>query len=189
MHRRRRYVDATAEILHEFGRAGATTSNVIRAAGGARNSFYELFRSIDDCIAYGIGIAEAELFGHLVELTGGGDWRGEVDQAVSGFFEAVAAAPVLAELFLVHSVALRTEVGRAAFESGGERFVPLLGRGRAEAEAVGRRPPPAGIDECLSRAIVALATARVRGPEARTLPAEISPTVDLVVRYYLGEAR
>lgn len=186
MHRRRRYVDATAEILHEFGRRGVTTVNVIRLAGGARNTFYEVFRSIDDCIAYGIGLAEAELFGHLDELTGEDDWPAELDRAISGFYEAVAAQPMLAELFLVHSIVLRTDVGRVAFESGGERFVPLLDRGRVEAEARGLPPTPAGIAEGMSRSIVALATTRVRGPEVETLPAEARGMAVLVGGFYLG---
>ncbi len=186
MHRRRRYVDATAEILHEFGRSGVTTANVLRLSGGARNSFYEVFRSIDDCIAYGIRLAETELFGHLEPLTGDGYWPAEVDGAISGFFAAVAADPMLAELFLVHSVVLRTDVGRVAFESGGERFVPLLRQGRAEAEALGRRPPSELIEECLSRSIVALATARVRSGAA-TLSAESGPTTSLIAAAYLGE--
>jgi AcrR family transcriptional regulator len=186
MHRRRRYVDATAEILHEFGRAGATTTNVIQLAGGARNSFYELFRNVDDCIAYGVGLAETELFGHLADLTGADDWLAEVEQAIAGLYEAVAAQPVLAELFLVHPLVLDTDVGHSAFESGGERFVPLLGRGRAAAEDAGRRPPSARVEECLSRSIVALAAARVRSGSA-TLPAASRPTALLVASAYLGE--
>jgi hypothetical protein len=35
-HRRRRCVLATAEILHEFGRRGLTTTNVVRLAGSSR---------------------------------------------------------------------------------------------------------------------------------------------------------
>jgi AcrR family transcriptional regulator len=186
MHRRRRFVEATAEILHEFGRSGATTTNVVQLAGGARNSFYELFRSVDDCIGYGIGLAETELFGHLEELTGEGDWAAEVERGVGGFYEAVVERPGIAELFLIHAHTLRNEAGRDAFATAGERFVPLLRGGRAAAEELGCRPPSATVEECLSRSIVALAAARVRDRGGAGLQAESGSMAALVAGYYLG---
>ena len=186
MHRRRRYVDATAEILHEFGRAAATTTNVINLAGGARSSFYEVFSNVEECITYGLGIAEAELFASLEDLPGEDGWLGDVERAIAGFFEAVAANPTLAELYLIHSATSRTEQGRGAFDSAGEHFLPLLRRGRAEAEALGRRPPSEVIEQCLSHAIVALAAARVRRTDIKTLAAESRPTAAMVAGFYVG---
>jgi AcrR family transcriptional regulator len=186
MHRRRRFVEATAEILHEFGRSGATTTNVVRLAGGARNSFYELFRSVDDCIGYGIGLAEEELFGHLEELTGEDDWSAEVERGIARFYDAVVELPGIAELFLIHAHALRNEVGRDAYATAGERFIPLLRGGRTVAEERGCRPPSATVEETLSRSIVALAAARVRVRGGAGLGAESGPMAALVAGYYLG---
>jgi AcrR family transcriptional regulator len=73
--RRGRYLDALAELLHEFGREGATVTNVVRLAGTARNSFYEVFGGIEDLIAYGIGVSVDELFANLAAQDGKGDWR------------------------------------------------------------------------------------------------------------------
>jgi AcrR family transcriptional regulator len=184
-HRRLRFVDATAEILHEFGRRGATTTNVVRLAGGARNSFYEVFSSVEDCISYGIGLAEAELFAGL-EAESGGDWLGDVRRAIDSFYQAVAARPLRAELYLVHAAASRTDIGRAAFRDGGARFAPLLARGGGEAEALGRRPPPEVVGEALSRAIVCLPSRRVGGQEVATLTGESRAMAALVGAYYLG---
>jgi AcrR family transcriptional regulator len=185
-HRRRRYVEATAEILHEFGRRGVTTTNVVRVAGGSRKSFYDSFTGIEDCIAYGISLAEAELFAGIGAQRGGGDWLIEVQGVIAGFYEAVATRPLIAELFLIHAAVSPTEAGAAAFRTGGERFVGLLRRGRAEAQSLGRRPPSTTIEECLSRAIVALAAERVGGPEVERLPSEARPMAILAGGYYLG---
>jgi AcrR family transcriptional regulator len=185
-HRRRRFVEATAEILHEFGRPGVTTTNVVRLAGGARNSFYEVFSSVEDCIAHGIVLVEAELFAGLRKLPGDGDWAGEVHQAIAGFYAAVAERPVLAELFLIHSAASREEEGRRAFREGGARFAPLIARGTEAAEFLGLRPPPATLPTSLSWAIVYLAAARVRGPEVAELPGRSRQMSALVAGYYLG---
>ncbi len=185
-HRRRRYVEATAEILHEFGRRAATATSVIRLAGGARNSFYEVFGSVEDCIAHGIALADAELFEGLDRLSGEDDWLAEVHSAIGAFFDAVASRPLLAELFLIHSAASRTDVGHEAFATGGERFVALIARGGVEAEKRGHRPPPAFLAEGLSRSIVAVAAARVRGPEVESLPAQTGSMTALVGGFFLG---
>src|ERR1700729_2596665 len=100
-YRRRRYVDAVAELLHEFGREGPTVTNIVRMAGTARNSFYEVFRGAEDCIAYGIGIAAREVLATLEGQDGEGEWLTEVHEAISGFYGSVVAEPMLAELFLV----------------------------------------------------------------------------------------
>ncbi len=185
-HRRRRYVEATAEILHEFGRQGVTTTNVVRLAGGARGSFYGVFGSVEDCIAHGIALADAELFAGLDRLSGEGDWLVEVHSAIAAFYEAVASRPLLAELFLIHSASARTDAGQEAFRTGGERFAALIARGSDEAEERGHPAPPPFLAEGLSRSIVALAAARVRGPEVETLPAQARSMTALVGGFYLG---
>jgi AcrR family transcriptional regulator len=185
-YRRRRYVDAVAEVLHEFGRAGATTTNVVRLAGTARNSFYEVFSSVEDCIAYGIGVAVGELFRALEGQDGEGDWAAEVEEAIAGFYRVVAAEPVLAELFLIHAAASRVEHGREAARRGNEALVALFGRGAAEAEIRGRRPLPDPAAEFFSLAVISPAARRVRGPEVATLLSEARPMAALVVGAYLG---
>jgi AcrR family transcriptional regulator len=185
-HRRRRYVDAVAELLHEFGREGASVSNIVRMAGTARNSFYEVFAGGEDCIAYGIGVAVGELFEVVDGQDGAGEWAAEVEDAIAGFYRVVAADPILAELFLIHAAASRVEDGRAATLAGAERFAALFSRGRAEAEQRGLRVPPLLADEYFSRAVVAVAAQRVREPEVAELPDQSRGIAMAVVGFYLG---
>jgi AcrR family transcriptional regulator len=185
-HRRRRYVDAAVELLHEFGREGPTVTNLVRLAGTARNSFYEVFRSAEDCIAYGVGLAAEEMFTDLGAQDGEGEWLAEVAAAVSGFYAAVAAQPLRAELLLVHSPGCRPAAGREALPHGIDRFAALLGRGRAESESRGRRPPPPLLDEYLAWVIATPAERRVRGAEVAALPGESRAVTLLVGSYYLG---
>jgi AcrR family transcriptional regulator len=184
--RRRRYVDAVAEILHEFSRRQLSVTSIVSLAGTARASFYEVFGGVDECVAYGIGLAAEELFAVLDRQDGEGEWHAEVGEVIAGFYDAVAARPMLAELFLVHSAASRPDHDQAVVRAGGERFTALLGRGRAEAEARRLRPPPALIDECLSHAIVWLAAHQVRGPAVEALPQESERMTALVGAFYLG---
>jgi AcrR family transcriptional regulator len=185
-HRRRRYVDAIAELLHEFGRRGLTVANIVRITGTARNSFYEVFRGVEDCIAYGIDLAAEELFAATSAQDGTEDWAAEVEAAICGFYEAVAADSILAELYLVHSALSRDKLGRDPSLIGIERFVALLRRGRTEAELRGRRPPAVLTEECLAAGIIFLAERRVRAPAVEDLPREGPAMTRLVGGYYLG---
>lgn len=185
-YRRRLCVDAAAELFHEFGREGPSVINIVRLAGTSRNSFYDVFRSVDDCIAYGIGVAVDELFATLAAQDGEGEWTADAHDAIVDFYGAVAANPILAELFLVHSGACGVEHGRSAAQAGFERFTLLFGRGRGEAERRGRRPPPLLADEYFSRAVVSLAARRVAGPGVVSLPEEGRSIAAMVVGSYLG---
>jgi AcrR family transcriptional regulator len=184
-YRRRRYVDATAELLHEFGRQGPSVTNIVRLAGTARNSFYEVFRSAEDCIAYGIDLAEGELFAALEAQDGDGEWIDEVREAIAGFYAVVSAEPLLPELFLIHSAASRADHGFA----GAARFTALFDRGRAAAGTRGGRPVPATTGEYLSLAVVSLAARRVRDVDPCSLHEESRAMTALVAGFYLGSER
>jgi hypothetical protein len=97
----------------------------------------------------------------------------------------VASQPLLAELLLIHSSAARSDAGRKAYWSVGERFVPLLTDGRPkEVEDSGRRPPSRRIEQSLSRSIVSLAARRVRMRELASLPEEAASMTTLVGGFY-----
>jgi AcrR family transcriptional regulator len=182
-YRRRRYVDATAELLHEFGRQGPSVTNIVRLAGTARNSFYEVFSGAEDCIAYGIDLAATDLFATLEAQDGEGEWTDEVGEAIAGFYGAVAAEPVLAELFLIHSAA--SSAGQGSAIAGAERFSALFERGRAEARGRGKRTLPASTSEYFALVVVALAARRVREAKAAALPEEGPAMAALVKSFYL----
>jgi hypothetical protein len=146
---------------------------------------YEVFASGEDCIGYAIGVAVDELFVAVDEQAGDGAWAVEVEEAIAGFYGACAANPMLAELFLIHAAASRVEHGRAAALAGAERFVALLGRGRAEAEQRGLRVAAPLADEFFSRAVVAVAAQRVRAPVMAELPDQSRAIAMTIVGFYL----
>ena len=185
-HRRRRYAEAAAELLHEFGREGATVTNLVRLAGTARNSYYDVFGSAEDCIDYGVALAAEELFAPVRGQEGGGIWIREVATAVAGFYVAVAERPLQAEFLLIHSAICRSATGRSALPRAIDGLAALLGRGRAECLAEGRPAPPPLLDEYLAWAVAAPAAASVRTPEVADLPQKSAGVSALVGSYYLG---
>ncbi len=62
--RRRRYVDAVAELLHEFSRHELSVTSIVRLAGTARSSFYEVFDSAQRLPFLGVGLALEQAMRH-----------------------------------------------------------------------------------------------------------------------------
>ena len=187
-HRRRRFAMATAELLHEFGRHQLTVTNIVRLARTARNSFYEVFSGSEECIAWAAELALEELFAALKAQRGEGEWLLEVHEAITGFYAAAAAEPLLAELLLVHASGSRGEAARQAARLGAERFAPLLGRGREEARG-GEGSIPETSEEYFSRTIVSLASRRALEDRLAELPRESGPTAMMIGCFYLGPGR
>ncbi len=185
-HRRRRFVVAVAELLHEFGRQELSVATIVRLAGSARNSFYDTFANADECIAYGVEIAAADLFAPLGALDGEGDWATVLSEAIGDFYSAVAAEPLLAELLLIHSLACRSEAAREAWRAAPGHFARLLGRGRVEAEARGHRRLPPSSEEYFGQVIVSVAERRIRQDRVEELPGEGVGVAATIAGCYLG---
>jgi AcrR family transcriptional regulator len=186
-HRRRRYVEALAELLHEFGPPGASVANLVRLAGTARNTFYEVFGSGEDCLAYDTQLARAELFAVSGEAVAQAGWAAEVEQAIEAFYRAVAARPLLAELLLIHAHAARDAATQESARAALEAFAPLFERGRPRPQEPGPGPPPLTA-ELLSRAVVHLAARRLRASEPSRLADEAPAIAALVLGFYPAEA-
>jgi hypothetical protein len=85
---------------------------------------------------------------------------------------------------LVHCASCRLDGGRDAHRAAQERFMALLGRGRADAEAHGRAPLPPSTEEYFSHAIVSLPTSRLRARNLEGLTAEAGYTARLIEAFY-----
>ena len=117
--RRKDFVLAAAEIAHEFGVQAVTVSLLCRMARRARNSFYDQFDNVNDCLRYGIDEAFERFFAPLRDTaTEEDEWLLGIHRAISGLYSATAAEPLLAELILVHSFGVPTKPGDADFDSG-----------------------------------------------------------------------
>ncbi len=184
-HRRRRFVLAAAEIASDFGRSAITATTLCQVAHTARNTFYDTFEGVEDCLRCGAREAYEELFAPVLGADLEGEWLVEVERAIGGLYAAVAADPLLAELLFVHSFALG-DGGEAGYERGVAAVVQLLAPSRPLAEALGRQPP-ALAEELAARAIVALAAQKVGQGAATELRAEAAPMADLAAGALLAD--
>ena len=184
--RRKDFVLAAAEIAHEFGVQAVTVSLLCRMARRARNSFYDQFDNVNDCLRYGIDEAFERFFAPLRDTaTEEDEWLLGIHRAISGLYSATAAEPLLAELILVHSFGVPTKPGDADFDSGVNVMIDLLAEGR-KLPSPGGGPPIPITEEYLARVVVNLAGLKLSRDEAASLPSHSREMTMLVGNAYLG---
>lgn len=183
--RRRKFARAVAEIVHESGVHAVTVTRICRAARSARGTFYDLFENINDCLRYAVGEGFEHLFAPVREVGAqDDDWLLGVERAITGFYAAVAADPLLAELFLIHSFAVQMDGDDRDFDAGVAAMVMLLAGGRQESSLKGEPIPLT--EDYLARVIISLAVMKLRQGEGETLPSHGREMTFLVGNAYLG---
>lgn len=190
INRRRVLALAAAELARESGVHAVTVTTICRQAHAARNTFYDHFANVDDCLRHGISEGFDHLFAPVLRVTEEdeeGEWLLGIERAVGGLYEAAADQPDLAELFLVHSFGVPCGVDDPQYESGIAAIERLLVRGREEGAASSNPMPLA--ETYLARVILSMATLKLRQGEARSLPAQAREMTLLVGAAYLGIER
>ncbi|HEV3002429.1 MAG TPA: TetR/AcrR family transcriptional regulator [Solirubrobacteraceae bacterium] len=100
---RARLLAAMAEVVADKGFAAATVADVVRAAGVSRTTFYEQFRSKEDCFVeayrHGVDVLIDEVRA-AVRATGGG-WRAQLRAGMRAYLETLAADRRFARTYLL----------------------------------------------------------------------------------------
>jgi AcrR family transcriptional regulator len=181
--RRRRFVVAAADLTHERGVGGVTVSLLVKRAGTARNTFYDLFTSQEDCLRYGIGEAHRRLLAPVREAEGGSEWVLEVRDAIAGFYGQVAAEPNLASLLLIHSFAV-DPAGEHGMEDALGDLRELFARGRDGAPK-GSPPSPLS-EETFAHTTLSVASQALLRGEADELPRRADEVTPLIASAYIS---
>lgn len=183
--RRRRFARAVAEIVHESGVHAVTVARICRKARSARNTFYDHFENVNDCLRHAVGEGFEQLFAPLCEVgEQDDDWLLEVERWITGFYAAAAEEPLLAELLLVHSFAVQMDDDGRDFDAGVAVMVALLAGGRGKEPAKGELI--ALTEDYLARVIISLAVLKLRQGEGKTLPSHGREMTVLVGNACLG---
>lgn len=180
---RERMLRAMAETMAEKGYAATTVADVLRAAGVSRETFYEQFRSKDDCFAHAYEAAAGILLARAGEArAGGGRPIDRFAAALRSYLDVLASEPAFARLFLVEVYAAGPEAleRRAAIQ---QRFVELV------ADAFGARGAERRFAcEALVAAVSSMVTARLAANDPEGVRALHRPLLGLAARL-LGPGR
>jgi AcrR family transcriptional regulator len=182
---RRRLARAAAEVVHASGLHAVTVAAVAKAAGTTPQVFEETFGDLDACLRFGVSDTFERLTAPLRGLPGGG-WRERLEAGVGAYYAAIAAEPLLAELYLLHSYGIGLRPGDPGLHESVLAFVPLLEAARSES---GQETLPARVEEFLGWAIVAAATRSVRRGRSAELPGQTAEVAAFVAIFFTPDRR
>jgi AcrR family transcriptional regulator len=183
-HQRVRIISALAQETSEQGYQQVTVADIVRRAGTARNTFYENFRSKEDCFLATQEFAMAAALERVVETAGAlQSWPQRVRAGLTAFLSYVAEEPALARTCMVEALS----AGPAAverYEKSQQAFVSLFKLGRDVS------PHGADLPETLEEAIIGgvfwIVYQRLAAGELSTVPELLPELVEFALTPYLG---
>jgi len=186
-HQRLRIISALAIETSEKGYRGVTVADIVKRAAIARNTFYENFRSKEDCFLAVQEYAMSSALERVVATAGEPEsWPQRVRAGLTAFLDYVADEPDLARTCMVEALS----AGPAAvkhYEESQQTFVSLF--------RLGRDVSPHGSDlpETLEEAIIGgvfwIVYQRLAVSEAGSVPALLPELVEFSLTPYLGSER
>lgn len=189
-YQRERLIAALTEVVHERGVGDLTAARIIERARMSRKTFYELFESKGACEEAGCEEAHKHLFDPVKAAAGAPwPWLDRVSEAVGAFLDAVVEDPLLAELCLVHSVAIPGG-GESCHRAGIEAMTDLIRGGREEGRRLAGgdayQEPPPQTEEFVACAIVSVVAMRLKRGEVADLPGLRGELVRMAASPFLG---
>ena len=158
-HKRRRMIDAMAELCAEQGYETTKIADVVRRAHVARKTLYDNFSGKEELFlaAFDLTIAEAEA---VVAASCDGiadkDWEGRTEAGMRALLEFVAAHPAEAKLCLVEAPAAGAAAA-ARYDAAVESYI-----GHLRQAAPPGAPRPATLEEALVGGTLWIVQRRVR---------------------------
>ncbi|GAB2525087.1 TetR/AcrR family transcriptional regulator [Nocardia heshunensis] len=177
---RDRILLAMAEAMTENGYVGTPVAAVIKRAGVSRETFYEQFRSKEDCFEAAYERAVELMLTGVLAATGAefdGETRTErMGRLLGAYLDALAGQPAYARLFLVEVYAVGTEAIARRTQMQ-ETFVAMV------ADVLGADTESQRFAcQTLVAALSAMVTARIAVGDLDGLRALRAPLLDLVRR-------
>jgi AcrR family transcriptional regulator len=188
-HQRARIITALAQESSEQGYQQVTVADIVSRAGIARNTFYENFRSKEDCFLATQEFAMTAALKRVVEAAGAFDsWAERVRAGLTAFLEYVAEEPALARTCMVEALS----AGPAAverYEKSQQAFVSLFKLGR-DVSPHGTQLPET-MEEAIIGGVFWIVYQRLAIGEVAAIPGLLPELIEFALTPYLGaeEAR
>lgn len=183
-HQRARIITALAQESSEQGYQQVTVADIVSRAGIARNTFYENFRSKEDCFLATQEFAMTAALERVVEAAGTFDsWAERVRAGLTAFLEYVAEEPALARTCMVEALS----AGPAAvehYEKSQQAFVSLFKLGRDVSPHGGQLPET--LEEAIIGGVFWIVYQRLAIGEEATIPELLPELIEFALTPYLG---
>ena len=128
-HKRRRIMDAIAELTAEQGYDSTKIGDIVRRAGVARKTLYDNFEGKEEVFLAAFDAAVEEAIRRIEEdcakVEGG--WEERVQAGLAAFLRYVAELPALARMCMIEALSA-TPAATEHYEDAVQRFVDLTKR-------------------------------------------------------------
>jgi AcrR family transcriptional regulator len=162
VHKRRRIMDAIAELTAEQGYDSTKIGDIVRRAGVARKTLYDNFEGKEEVFLAAFDAAFEEAIGRVEEACAKieGGWEERVQAGLAAFLAYVAEKPALARMCMIEALSA-TPTATERYEDAVQRFVELTKRTVPDIDQL-----PDTVDETLVGGVAWIVYQQIRRGEA-----------------------
>jgi AcrR family transcriptional regulator len=184
-HKRRRMMDAIAELTAEGGYEAAKIADIVRRAAVARKTLYDNFDGKEDLFLSAIDSTLTEMKVAVEEAWEGCEGVGEdrIVASLGALLDFVAAHPAAARMCMVEAISATPSSARL-YDAGMRDFVDLFRAGAPEGVDL-----PTTIEESLVGGVAWILQLQIRRGEAEHAPELLPELSQFVLSPYLGVGR
>ena len=184
VHKRRRIMDAIAELSAEQGYEATKIGDIVRRARVARKTLYDNFDGKEEVFLSAFDTAFEEAMRRVEEACAAaeGDWDERLATGLAAFLDCVAERPALAQMCMVEAISA-TPAAKARYEDALGAFVELTA-------AIAPRDDrlPETIDETVVGGVAWIVYQKIRRGEAAQAPELLPELTEFMIAPYLGAA-
>jgi AcrR family transcriptional regulator len=182
VHKRRRMMEAMAELSAEKGYEATKIADVVRRAGVARKTLYDNFDGKEDLFlaTFSSALADARLAIKEACEASRGAWREQVEAGLGAFLNFVAERPKVARTCMVEALSA-TPAASARYDAAVQELVDLLKRSTPTNAGL-----PATIEETLVGGVAWILHQQIRRGEAARAGELLPELSEFVLSPYRG---
>ncbi|HXS33193.1 MAG TPA: TetR/AcrR family transcriptional regulator [Solirubrobacterales bacterium] len=184
VHKRRRIMDAIAELTAEQGYDSTKIGDIVRRAGVARKTLYDNFEGKEEVFLAAFDAAVEEAIQRIEEdcakVEGG--WEERVQVGLAAFLRYVAEQPALARMCMIEALSA-TPAATERYEEAVQRFVELTKRTVPQIEQL-----PETIEESLVGGVAWIIYQQIRRGEAEKAEELLPELSDFMLAPFLSAA-
>jgi AcrR family transcriptional regulator len=181
--KRRRIMDAIAELSAEQGYEATKIGDIVRRAGVARKTLYDNFEGKEEVFLAAIDSAMEEALGRVEDacaVTGGEAWPLRVEAGLTALLAYLAEKPAEARMCMIDALSA-TPASGARYDGALHRFVELMQRGAPHETGL-----PETIEETLVGGVAWILNQQIRRGAVEQAPELLPELLEFVISPYRG---
>jgi len=184
IHKRRRIMDAIAELTAEQGYEATKIGDIVRHAGVARKTLYDNFEGKEEVFLAAFDASVEEVMGRVEKACAGfdGEWEGRIEAGLGAFLAYVAEEPARARMCMVEAMSA-TPAATRRYDDAVQGFVELTGRSVPPSDQL-----PETIEETLVGGVAWIVHQKIRRHEADTAMELLAELAEFMLAPYRGVA-